>query len=149
MILGASLLTARGIPMAGEYELRTIVAMLVSAALGAGGSFTEIQALNFDDGVVEMGHDGPAHLAISARDPLLRGLGVYHGKRGWGVSAWSSTSGTARSPRSASARTPDGSYVFITSEGTVVAGPAAGDRQHHAPRRLRRATRASGSTPGA
>ena len=54
--------------------------------LGAGGSFTEMQALNFHDGVVEMGHDGPAHLAISEARPLLRGLGVFHGKRGWGVS---------------------------------------------------------------
>src|SRR4051812_34398498 len=34
-----------------------------------------------------MDHDGPAHLAVSARDPLLRGrLGVYHGKRDWGFS---------------------------------------------------------------
>src|ERR1700726_2351631 len=86
LILGASLLTARGIPAAGEYELRTSLAMLIFDRLGAGGSFTELQALNFRDGVVEMGHDGPAHLAISARQPLLRGLGVYHGKRGWGVS---------------------------------------------------------------
>ena len=72
--------------MAGEYELRTSVAMLAAQAIGAGGSFTEIQALNFFDDVVEMGHDGPAHLAVSAQQPLLRGLGVYHGKRGWGVS---------------------------------------------------------------
>ena len=86
MILGASLLTARGIPAAGEYELRTSLAMLIMDRLGAGGSFTEFQALNFRDGVVEMGHDGPAHLAISRGRPLLRGLGVYHGKRGWGVS---------------------------------------------------------------
>jgi len=122
MILGSSLLTARGIPMAGEYELRTSIAMLVAQALGAGGSFTEIQALNFDDGVVEMGHDGPAHLAISARDPLLRGLGVYHGKRGWGVSVEFdvkhgpvTTIGLGQDP--------DGSYVLVTSEGTVVEGP--------------------------
>ena len=86
MILGASLLTARGIPTAGEYELRTSLAMLVMDRLGAGGSFTELQALDFVDDVVEMGHDGPAHLAITAGRPLLRGLGVYHGKRGWGVS---------------------------------------------------------------
>jgi L-arabinose isomerase len=85
-ILGASLLTARGIPAVGEYELRTSLAMLLMDRLGAGGSFTELQALNFHDNVVEMGHDGPAHLGISARKPLLRGLGVYHGKRGWGVS---------------------------------------------------------------
>ena len=66
MILGSSLLTARGIPMAGEYEVRTMLAMLVCERIGAGGSFTEFQALNFSDGVVEMGHDGPAHLAISS-----------------------------------------------------------------------------------
>ena len=67
MILGASLLTARGIPAAGEYELRTSLAMLIADRLGAGGSFTELQALDFLRGHVEMGHDGPAHLAISAR----------------------------------------------------------------------------------
>ena len=86
MILGASLLTARGVPACGEYELRTSLAMLITDRLGGGGSFTELQALNFADNVVEMGHDGPAHLQIASRRPLLRGLGVYHGKRGWGVS---------------------------------------------------------------
>lgn len=122
MILGASLLTARGIPMAGEYELRTSIAMLASHAIGAGGSFTEIQALNFFDGVVEMGHDGPAHLLGGAKDPLLRGLGVYHGKRGWGVSVEFdvrpgpvTTFGIGQDP--------DGSFVFVTSEGEVVPGP--------------------------
>lgn len=122
MILGASLLNARGIPAAGEYELRTSVAMLVAQALGAGGSFTEIQALNYEDGVVEMGHDGPAHLAISARKPLLRGLGVYHGKRGWGVSV---EFDVAHGPVTTLGlgQEPDGSYVLTTSEGTVVDGP--------------------------
>ena len=122
MILGASILTARGIPMAGEYELRTSIAMLAAGAIGAGGSFTEIQALNFHDGVVEMGHDGPAHLAVSAQNPLLRGLGVFHGKRGWGVSVEFdvrpgpvTTFGLGQDP--------DGSFVFVTSEGTVVPGP--------------------------
>src|SRR5262249_9676447 len=86
MILGASLLTARGGPLAGEYELRPSLAMLILDRLGAGGSFTELQALDFRAGVVEMGHDGPAHLAISRSRPVLRGLGVFHGKRGWGVS---------------------------------------------------------------
>ena len=95
MILGASLLTARGVPVVGEYELRTSLAMLIMDRLGAGGSFTEFQALNFRDGVVEMGHDGPAHLAISDQRPLLRGLGVYHGKRGWGFRS-SSMSSTDR-----------------------------------------------------
>lgn len=122
MILGSSLLTARGVPMAGEYELRTSAAMLVSEAIGAGGSFTEIQALNFEDSVVEMGHDGPAHLAISARRPLLRGLGVYHGKRGWGVSVeFDVQHGPVTTFGIGQDR--DGSLVFIASEGEVVPGP--------------------------
>jgi L-arabinose isomerase len=122
MILGASLLTARGVPIVGEYELRTSLAMLVMDRLGAGGSFTEFQALNFRDGVVEMGHDGPAHLAISDKRPLLRGLGVYHGKRGWGVSV---EFDVKHGPVTAFGigQRRDGRYVGVASEGAVVAGP--------------------------
>ena len=122
MILGSSLLTARGVPTAGEYELRNSIAMLISDTIGAGGSFTEIQALNFFDGVVEMGHDGPAHLAISKREPLLRGLGVYHGKRGWGVSVeFDVKEGPVTTFGVGQER--DGRYIFVASEGTVVPGP--------------------------
>jgi L-arabinose isomerase len=122
MILGASLLTARGIPACGEYELRTSLAMLIVDRLGGGGSFTEFQALNFNDNVVEMGHDGPAHLAISERRPLLRGLGVYHGKRGWGVSV---EFDVKHGPVTAFgiAQQRDGAFKFVTSHGTVVPGP--------------------------
>jgi L-arabinose isomerase len=121
MILGASLLTARGIPAAGEYELRTSLAMLIVDRLGGGGSFTEMQALNFRDGVVEMGHDGPAHLAISQGRPLLRGLGVYHGKRGWGVSV---EFDVKHGPVTAFGigQERDGSFRFVASAGRVVAG---------------------------
>ncbi|MFJ2212058.1 arabinose isomerase [Streptomyces sp. NPDC101062] len=122
MILGSSLLTARGIPACGEYELRTSLAMLVTDRLGAGGSFTELQALDFDAGVVEMGHDGPGHLAISARRPLLRGLGVYHGKRGWGVSV---EFDVRHGPVTlvGIGQTRDGRYRLIAAEGEVVDGP--------------------------
>jgi L-arabinose isomerase len=122
MILGSSLLTARGLPTAGEYELRTSLAMLILDRLGGGGSFTELQALNFADDVVEMGHDGPAHLAISAGKPLLRGLGVYHGKRGWGVSVeFDVRHGPVTTFGIAQLR--DGTFRFVASEGTVVGGP--------------------------
>jgi L-arabinose isomerase len=122
MILGASLLTARGVPAAGEFELRTSLAMLIMDRLGAGGSFTELQALNFTDNVVEMGHDGPAHLAISARQPLLRGLGVYHGKRGWGVSVeFDVKPGPVTVMGLAQDRS--GTFSLVASEGTVVSGP--------------------------
>jgi L-arabinose isomerase len=122
MILGASLLTARGIPTCGEFELRTSLAMLVMDRLGAGGSFTELQALNFRDDVVEMGHDGPAHLAISSTRPLLRGLGVYHGKRGWGVSV---EFAVAHGPVTTFGlgQHRDGAFRMIASEGRVVPGP--------------------------
>lgn len=122
MILGASLLTAAGIPAAGEYELRTSLAMLIVDRLGGGGSFTELQALNFLDGVVEMGHDGPAHLSISQRKPLLRGLGVYHGKRGWGVSVeFDVRHGPVTVAGIAQRR--DGSFQLVASTGEVVGGP--------------------------
>jgi L-arabinose isomerase len=122
MILGASLLTARGVPIVGEYELRTSLAMLIMDRLGAGGSFTEFQALDFQRGHVEMGHDGPAHLAISDGRPLLRGLGVYHGKRGYGVSV---EFDVKHGPVTAFGlrQGHDGAYAFVASEGEVVDGP--------------------------
>ena len=122
LILGASLLTARGVPACGEYELRTSLAMLMMQLLGAGGSFTEFQALNFTDGVVEMGHDGPAHLAISSGKPLLRGLGVYHGKRGYGVSVeFDVRHGPVTLLGIGQGR--DGTFRMVVSEGKVVPGP--------------------------
>ncbi len=122
LILGASLLTARGIPTAGEFELRTSLAMLVMDRLGGGGSFTEFQALNFLDDVVEMGHDGPAHLGIASGKPMLRGLGVYHGKRGWGVSVEAEVQ---HGPVTlfGLGQLRDGTFVGVASEGEVVPGP--------------------------
>jgi L-arabinose isomerase len=122
MILGASLLTARGIPATGEYELRTTVAQLITQVAGAGGSFTEIQALNFEDNIVEMGHDGPAHLAVSSSAPILRGLGVFHGKRGYGVSVeFDVEHGPVTLLGLGQDR--DGSLALVASEGQVVPGP--------------------------
>lgn len=122
LILGSSLLTADGVPSVGEYDIRTAISMLVMDRLGAGGSFTEFQALNFDDGVVEMGHDGPAHLGISSGRPILRGLGVYHGKRGFGVSV---EFGVREGPVTLLGLTQrqDGRFRMVVSEGEVVPGP--------------------------
>lgn len=122
LILGATLLTGRGVPTAGEFELRTALAMLTLDRLGAHGSFTEIQALNFRDDVVEMGHDGPAHLGMSAQRPLLRGLGTFHGKRGWGVSVeLNPDHGPVTLCGLAQGR--DGTLSFVASEGRSVPGP--------------------------
>mgnify|MGYP005843596543 CR=1 FL=1 len=86
LILGNSLLTARGVPASGEGDLKTCIAMLLMDRLGAGGSYTEFYAMDFRENFVLMGHDGPGHIAISDEKPILRGLGLYHGKRGSGVS---------------------------------------------------------------
>lgn len=86
MIVGNSLLTARGIPAAGEGDLKNCIAMLVMDRLRAGGSYTEFYAMDFNDDFILMGHDGPGHVGISDGKPLLRGLGLFHGKRGYGIS---------------------------------------------------------------
>ncbi|MDE7330710.1 MAG: L-fucose/L-arabinose isomerase family protein [Lachnospiraceae bacterium] len=114
-IVGHSLLTAEGIPCAGEGDLKTCLAMKICDILGKGGSFCEIVTVDYIDGTILLGHDGPFHLEIAKGKPILRGMGLYHGKQGTGVSVEAKVR-TGDITNLACTQTVDGRLKFIITE---------------------------------
>ena len=85
-IAGNSILNARGIPMCGEFDIKTLIAMFIMDRLSMGGSFAEFHPFDFDGNFIFVGHDGPHHIAVAEGKPVLRSLKKFHGKPGSGAS---------------------------------------------------------------
>ena len=122
IIPGASLLTSRGVPIAGEYEIKNALAMKIMDSFGTGGSFTEYYAIDFIDDVVLMGHDGPGHAGIAEGKTKVRPLQVYHGKIGRGLSVEMSVK-TGPVTLLSVAESREHGFKLLFAEGQTVAGP--------------------------
>ncbi len=121
-IVGFSLLNAQGIACAGEGDIKTALAMKIADICGTGGSFCEIVAADFNRDTMILGHDGPFHFAISKGKPILRGMGVYHGKRGSGVSVEAKVRPGAVTTLGVT-QTGDGKLKLNISEGEAIDAP--------------------------
>jgi L-arabinose isomerase len=121
MIVGNSLLTARGVITSGEADIKTNIAQTLLDRLGAGGSFTEWYAMDLEGRFTLMGHDGPAHVGIAEGRPTLRNLKLYHGKSGSGLSVESQV---RHGPVTivGCTQTADGRLKLIAAEGESVPG---------------------------
>lgn len=121
-IVGHSLLTAKGVACAGEGDIKTALAMKICDILGKGGSFCEIVAADFNRNTMILGHDGPFHFAIAKEKPILRGMGVYHGKRGSGISVEAKVKPGPVTTLGIT-QTRDGSLKLNISEGEAIDAP--------------------------
>ncbi len=122
LIVGNSLLTAAGFPMCGESDLKTCIAMMIMDRLDIGGSFAEFHPIDFQEGFVLVGHDGPHHINIAEGRPILRSLAKYHGKPGSGASVEFKIKEGPITMLSVSV-SAGGQFKFVIGEGESVHGP--------------------------
>ncbi len=121
-IVGNSILNAQGIPMCGEFDVKTCIAMLIMDRLNIGGSFAEFHPFDFNEDFILVGHDGPHHLAIADGKPVLRSLKKYHGKPGSGASVEFKIKEGPITMLGIT-QTFDGKFKFVVGEGISKKGP--------------------------
>ncbi|MBM3333141.1 L-fucose/L-arabinose isomerase family protein [Candidatus Sumerlaeota bacterium] len=122
LIVGNSLLTGAGFPMCGEFDIKTCIAMMIMDRLDIGGSFAEFHPVDFERGSALVGHDGPHHVNIADRKPVLRSLLKYHGKPGSGASVEFSIKEGPITMLSIGVKA-DGKFKFVVAEGESQRGP--------------------------
>lgn len=121
-IVGNSILNAQGIPMCGEFDIKTLIAMLIMDRLNIGGSFAEFHPFDFDEDFILVGHDGPHHIAIAEGKPILRSLTKFHGKPGSGASVEFKLKEGPITMLGIT-QTHDGRFKFVIGEGYSKKGP--------------------------
>lgn len=121
-IVGNSMLNAQGVPMCGEYDIKTCLAMLIMDRLNIGGSFAEFHPFDFREDFILVGHDGPHHIAIADGKPILRSLTKYHGKPGSGASVEFKLKEGPITMLGIT-QTAEGKFKFVIGEGMSKKGP--------------------------
>ena len=121
-IVGNSMMCAAGFPMCGEFDLKTCIAMFIMDRLDIGGSFAEFHPVDFNEGFILVGHDGPHHINVANGKPVLRSLLKYHGKPGFGASVEFKLK---EGPITMLGITSNynGTFKFVIAEGISVEGP--------------------------
>jgi L-arabinose isomerase len=122
LIVGNSLLTAKNIPMCGESDVKTLIALFIMDRMGIGGSFAELHPVDFEGDFILVGHDGPHNISIAEGKPVIRSLKKYHGKPGSGAGVEFKIKTGPITMLSINS-TYDGKFKFVIAEGESMEGP--------------------------